>query len=321
MSVVHELFGTILTTSGANTEQFREAQCPHMATLCDGGGNRDMMRWPASEQPLAPFFDAAVGVRTGGFIPCGVCSVEIADRNWAVCPRRLLSFEASEPSSQQRPLWNRVLQLGGFKAGDTVQVWSEISLRDSSGLNYRLDYVLRADERPPIIVEVMTASTSGGNRRQRTDMQSAFCDAVLYANGLLSERRLSPGVNARQVWARMASQLVVKSEVANGWGGRAIWVVQDTLMEYIGRQTGLRLDELYSPDWKTGEVNVVAASIDDPSDIQLYSGPIHSQGGEACWTELLSTPSLPEMESLTSRLTDDRAIATLRLPASRRRHA
>ncbi len=313
MSVVHELFGTILTTSGANTEQFREAQCPHMAALCDGGGNRDMMRWPASEQPLAPFFDAAVGSQTGGFIPCGVCSVQIGDRNWAVCPRRLLSFEASEPSQAQRALWNRVLQLGGFKAGDTVQVWSEISLRDGSGLNYRLDYVLRADERPPIIVEVMTASTSGGNRRQRTDMQSAFCDAVLYANGLLSERRLSPGVNSRQVWARMASQLVVKSEVANGWGGRAIWVVQDTLMEYIGKQTGLRLNELHSPDWKTDEVNVVAASIDDPKDIRLYSGPVHSQDGKACWTELLSTPSIPEMESLTNRLTDDRAIATLRL--------
>ena len=147
-------------------------------------------------------------------------------------------------------------------------------------------------------------------------MQSAFCDAVLFANGVLPERGLSPGVNARQVWARMASQLVVKSEVANGWGGRAIWVVQDTLMDYIGRQTGLRLDELYSPDWKTGEVNVVAASIDDPEDIRLYSGPIHSQGGEACWTELLSTPSVPAVESLTDRLTDERAIATLRLSAT-----
>lgn len=313
MSVVHELFGTTLTSSGANTGQFQQARCPHTATLCDGGGNRDMLRWPASEQPLAPFFDAAVGAQTGGFIPCGVCSVQIAHRNWAVCPRRLISFEASEPSEAQRPLWDRVLQLSGFKAGDTVQVWSEISLRDATGLNYRLDYVLRANERPPIIVEVMTASTSGGHRRQRTDMRSAFCDAVLYANGLLSERRPSPGVNARQVWARMASQLVVKSEVANAWGGRAIWVVQDTLMEYIGKQTGLRLDELHSPDWKTGEVNVVAASIDDPTDIRLYSGPIHSQDGEACWTELLSTPSVPKMESLTNRLTDDRAIATLRL--------
>ena len=83
-------------------------------------------------------------------------------------------------------------------------------------------------------------------------------------------------------------------------------------MDYIGRQTGLRLDELYSPDWKTDEVNVVSASIDDPRDIRLYSGPIRSTGGEACWTELLSAPSVPSVESLTDRLTDNRVIATLR---------
>ena len=101
--------------------------------------------------------------------------------------------------------------------------------------------------------------------------------------------------------------------MANQWGGRTIWVVQDALMDYIGRQTGLRLDELYSADWKPGEVNVVSASIDDPEDIRLYSGPIHSAAGEACWTELLSTPSVPDVGSLTERLTDERVVATLRV--------
>ena len=274
-----------------------------------------MMRWPADRQPLAPFFSSAVGQRGRGYIPCGVCSVRISRANWAVCPRRLLSFDAHEPSLHQRLLRQRVLRLAGFDDGDTVRVWSEISLRDESGLNYRLDYVLRADDRPPVIIEVMTASTSGGNKSKRTDMQSAFCDAVLYANGVLPERGLSPGVNARQVWARMASQMVVKSEIANRWGGRTIWVVQDALMDYIGRQTGLRLEELYAPSWKTGEVNVVSASIDDPEDIKLYSGPIHSTRGEACWTELLSTPSVPPVRSLTDRLTDDGVIATLTLRA------
>ncbi len=281
--------------------------------LCDGGGNRDMMRWPADRQPLAPFFDNDVGTRGRGYIPCGVCSVSIADTNWAVCPRRLLSFDAPQPSEAQRPLWGRVLTLAGFGTGDKVRVWSEVSLRDKAGFNYRLDYVLRSGERPPVIVEVMTGSTSGGNRRKRTDMQSAFCDAVLYANGVLPLRGASPGVNARQVWARMASQLVVKSEVANQWGGRAIWVVQDALMEYIGRQTGLRLDELHSPDWEVGEVNVVSASIDDPNDIRLYSGPIVAAAGEACWTELLSAPSVPTLRSLSDRLTDDRIVATIEL--------
>ena len=90
---------------------------------------------------------------------------------------------------------------------------------------YRLDDVLRKGSAPPCIVEIMTASTSGGNKKKGTDMQSAFCDAVLYATGLLPERRNSPGVNTRQVWARMASQMIVKSEIINEWGGRAIWVV------------------------------------------------------------------------------------------------
>lgn len=136
-----------------------------------------MMRWPAEQQPLAPFFDPEVGSGGGGYIPCGVCSVRTSMTNWAVCPRRLLSFDAAQPSEEQLPLRNRVLQLAGFGNGDTVRVWSEITLRDSTGLNYRLDYVLRSGDSPPVIVEVMTASTSGGNKSKRTDMQSAFCDA------------------------------------------------------------------------------------------------------------------------------------------------
>jgi len=66
-----------------------------------------------------------------------------------------LSFDAAQPSEEQLPLRNHVLQLAGFSDGDTVRVWSEITLRDSTGLNYRLDYVLRSHDGPPVIVEVM----------------------------------------------------------------------------------------------------------------------------------------------------------------------
>ena len=201
MSVVRELFGRILTDSGAHGAEFRQARCLIL--------HRRRPRRPRSDpvllrqQPRQP--------------------------NPAV------------PSEQQRPLRDRVLRLAGFNIGDTVRVWSEISLRDDT-VNYRIDYVLRNRDRPPVIVEIMTASTSGGNKRKRTDMQSASCDAVRYANGVLTERGLSQGVNARQVWARMASQLSVKSEIANQWGGCTIRVVQDTLLAYIGAQTGLHLD-------------------------------------------------------------------------------
>ena len=313
MSVVNELFGFRLKRSGELAGKFREAKCPHMNhRYCDGGGNRDMTRWPSANQPLAPLFDPSVGKNCNGFIPCGVCSVKISGKNWAICPRRLLSLTNGAASPAQLDLRSRIFSLAGFSKGDKIRIWSEISLRDSNtGLNYRLDYVLKGDDHAPVIVEVMTASTSGGNKRKRTDMQSAFCDAVLYANGLLTDRNLSPGVNARQVWARMASQMIVKSEIANKWGGCTIWVVQDSLMQYIGKHTGLRLAELYSPEWEIGEVNVVSANIDGSGDIRLYSGPIQSIDGEACWTDLLAAPSIPAVESLTDQLIEDRAIASV----------
>lgn len=314
MPVVYELFGRPVTVSKENASRIRRAECPFMSNhLCDGGGNRDMVRWPASQQPLATLFDNRVGVDGNGFIPCGVCSVSVSSTNWAVCPRRLLSFRIAPPSAEPRPLWQRIMQVAGFESGDSVRVWSEITLTGSDGVKYRLDYVLKSESKPPVIVEVMTASTSGGNRARLTDMQSAFCRAVLFANGTTPELGSSPGVNVRQVWARMASQLVVKSEVANAWGGRAIWVIQDALMSYIRRNTGLRVDELYSPSWETDEINVICASIDDPNDVRLYAGPIQSNGGEACWSDLLRTPSIPKIENLMSRLRDDNMIATLEI--------
>lgn len=271
-----------------------------------------MARWPAQDLPLAPFFDTSVGERDG-YIPCGVCSVLVGDVSWAVCPRRLLTFDAEQPSPQQQKLIKRVLHLAGFKSGDKVRVWSEITLR-ANNLNYRLDYVLCTKDRPPTVVEIMTASTSGGNRKQRTDIQSAFCDAVLYAEGSIPERRASPGVNARQVWARMASQIIVKSQIANAWGGCTIWVVQDALMKYIGLNTGLNLDALRSDYWRVNEVNVISANLENPEDIKLYTGPIQSRDGEACWTELLNTPAMPNLNVIQDKLKDDRLIAELVVP-------
>ena len=310
MPDVRELFG--LRVEGPNVVHqriCRAAQCPHSGDLCDGGGNRDMVRWPAQEPPLAPLFDPHVGELSDGFIPCGVCSVQVGHTSWAVCPRRLLTLAAEEPSMSQQPLRGRILSLAGFADGDAVNVWSEVALSDrATNMDYRLDYVLRRADDPPVIVEVMTASTSGGNRRLRTDMQSAFCDAVLHVHGLRPDSGQAPGINARQVWARMASQLIVKSEVANTWGGCTIWVVQDSLITYIGRRTGLRLEELRSPDWERGEVNVISANLDDPLDLTLYSGPIHSTGGYACWTDLLSAPAIPPAGVLTRKLDPDVAL-------------
>lgn len=293
-----------------------------MNAQCNGGGNRDMARWPARDQPLAPLFSDAVGVQGDGFIPCGVCSVHMPGHanarhvDWAVCPHRLFTFHSPVPSPAQEPLRHRVLEVAGFRSGETIQVWSEVSLRDAeSHVNYRLDYVLKSADRDsaPVIVEVMTASTSGGNVRLGTDIKSAFCNAVLYAHGLRQDLGGAPGVNTRQVWARMASQLVVKSEIANAWGGRTIWVIQDALLDYIRANTGLQVDGLESPDWQPGEVNVVAANLDDPEDLRLFAGPVRAAPGEPSWTELLSAPGIPAVEVLESKLIGESMIATITL--------
>lgn len=309
MPVVHELYGEVLSKSGAHRGKFQHALCPHMyGRQCDGGGNRDMARWPAEDQPLAPFFDTSVG----SHIPCGVCSIRVGDKNWAVCPRRLLSFDTDQPTQLQKNLFEKLFRLVGFSSGEKVRVWSEIALRDNAAhVNYRLDYVLVSGKKPPVIVEIMTASTSGGNKKKRTDIKNAFCDSVLYAIGNIPELRESPGVNIRQVWARMASQLIVKSQIANQWGGCTVWVVQDALMEYIKSNTGLRLNEMLSSDWRRGEINVISVNIDDPNDLRLYSGPVIGKRGEACWTELLLTPALPNIDVLDGKLSSSNSIANL----------
>src|SRR6267154_5865536 len=57
----------------------------------------------------------------------------------------------------------------------------------------------------PNIIEIMTSSTSGGNKNKRSTIPMAFEDA------LIDQEHEAPGINYRQVWARMASQLIAKS--------------------------------------------------------------------------------------------------------------
>lgn len=129
----------------------------------------------------------------------------------------------------------------------------------------------------PSIIEIMTSSTSGGDKKKRSQIAQAFEDAML------DRPHLAPGINYRQVWARMASQLLVKSEVAMGWGGIAVWVVQDVLVDYISQSTGLNIRDFINDN--AGEVNMLSFSYGDPLThgvtgvidlpvIELFTGPI-----------------------------------------------
>jgi len=135
---------------------------------------------------------------------------------------------------------------------------------------------------PLIIIEIMTSSTSGGNKKNRTQIAMACEDAILKGND-----HNAPGINYRQVWARMVSQLIVKSQVGMAWGGKTIWLVQDVLADYISKSTGLVLSQYLSDH--LDEVNILAfgygdkIDADDDSiielkDSNLFAGPITKSG-------------------------------------------
>jgi hypothetical protein len=131
---------------------------------------------------------------------------------------------------------------------------------------------------PLIIIEVMTSSTSGGDKKKRTQVAMACEDAILHGG-----KHNAPGINYRQVWARMVSQLIVKSQVGMAWGGKTVWLVQDVLADYISKSTALILQQYLSDH--LDEVNILSFGYGDSSiggtdalielrDSKLFSGPI-----------------------------------------------
>ena len=120
---------------------------------------------------------------------------------------------------------------------------------------------------PILIVEIMTSSTSGGNKANRTQIGMAFEDAILGK----SEHN-GPGINYRQVWARMVSQLIVKSQVSLAWGGKTIWVLQDVLTDYISETTDLNLHNFLNT--VANEVNILALGYGDDAKPESSSGII-----------------------------------------------
>ena len=131
---------------------------------------------------------------------------------------------------------------------------------------------------PIFIIEVMTSSTSGGDKKKRTQIAMAFEDAILHGIN-----HNAPGINYRQVWARMVSQLIVKSQVALSWNSHTIWLVQDVLADYISKSTALALPDYLSEI--LNEVNILSIGYGDTindknenilelKETKLYSGPI-----------------------------------------------
>lgn len=102
----------------------------------------------------------------------------------------------------------------------------------------------------PIIIEVMTASTSGSDTEAGTDIAASFTNAIL------GKDYNCPGINKRQVWGRMATQLFAKSALAEAWGGKTVWLVQDQLLLNIELTTKLKVDTTIEP--RNGTVNFLS---------------------------------------------------------------
>jgi hypothetical protein len=160
---------------------------------------------------------------------------------------------------------------------------------------------------PIIIIEIMTSSTSGGDKKKRTQISMAVEDSILDRN-----KHNGPGINYRQVWARMVSQLIVKSQVGLAWNGKAIWLIQDVLADYISSSTALDLSKYLSDE--ADEVNIISAGYGDMidknpvhDDISIintstfHSGPIasnSSQTDKLGFVEIIKIGAAPNKKQL-----------------------
>ena len=311
MPIVHEVFGYRVTdNSAAAKNSRRNANCPFMEKRCDGGGNRGQSQISLRTDASLRSYFAGVGNE----VACGICSIEHQEQEWVICPRRILCFgNSKEQDAALRSVLSLANSLNGWKSAKKFAVWSEARVNAENAGNrfqYTFDYIVRplsATGKPqgsPLIVEIMTCSTSGGNKKKGTDIQTAFCKAIR------GEEHQSPNVNLRQVWARMASQLIVKSAAAMQWEGCAIWVVQDSLANYIDKTTGLRLSEMRQ---KTlDEVNLLAFRYNENDQAQgarriekatLYAGPISSNGnGKPCFLDIIKPAFIPDFGEMENSL-------------------
>lgn len=157
--------------------------------------------------------------------------------------------------------------------------------------------------RSPVIIEVMTASTSGSDSEAGTDIAASFSDAIL------GNEHHCPGINKRQVWGRMATQLFAKSALAESWGGKTVWLVQDQLLNNIELTTRLDLERV--PEAISGTINFLCMSYKEgckgPNSLVLHSyrsrhSGMNLEGSNACTDILLPKVNPGKKELMKSVL-------------------
>lgn len=352
MPKIFEIFGYKIDDNSQEANYHRKnAICPFMDCECDGGGNRYLSHINLSNVPelktiypkkeLIPSGVCSLQLRVND-MPWIVCPRRLL----------VLGKSNIGKKKHQKFAEDLLFRYAKYRNGQTIGVWPELKMKFESNnkkFDYTFDYIifpvgrislqdahiitgidctqLRAtlersgytltliggeyfvDDFPlknPTIVEIMTSSTSGGNKIKRTTIPLAFEDAML------GKPHNAPGINYRQVWARMVSQLIVKSEVAIGWGGKAFWILQDRLVDYISESTALDIKVFLAN--RSFEVNIVSLSYGDSYKYQhngaielsvgnLYSGPIRPQeisSTEFCFQDMIRAPITPPLSRLIS---------------------
>lgn len=211
--------------------------------------------------------------------------------DYIICPThpKILSETATQHRITERKL-ESVLTQNGY------------TLASRGGCKYIEEY----PDGQPLVIEVMTSSTSGGNKAKGTTIQNAFRKAIL------GQPHEAPGINYRQVWARMVSQLIVKSQIGKAWGGQTVWILQDTLAAYISNTTDLNLRKLISQALK--EVNILSLRYAGQSNTgvrslevdNLYAGQIPPIHGDTDFNKLLQAASIPPKALLELKLLNKR---------------
>lgn len=176
------------------------------------------------------------------------------------------------------------------------------TLASRKGLTYIEEY----PDGDPLVIEVMTSSTSGGNKAKGTTIQNAFRKAIM------GQQHEAPTINYRQVWARMVSQLIVKSQIGKAWGGQTVWILQDALASYISNTTDLNLRKLISQALK--EVNILSlryagrprSGVRLLEVDNLYAGQIPLIQGDTDFNKLLQAASIPPKSLMEKKLLSKR---------------
>jgi hypothetical protein len=229
--------------------------CPFRKTICDVSSNRNRVaNLDFNHKGVrndAPAVEKAYGNEP---LPLGVCSCwvrrqnESVERPWILCPKRLLALEPPLPVIPKE-----VRHLIEIKNGREVGVWRELKFRRKEGdtpsgrfFEYTFDYLLMElgsaglPTGIPYIVEVMTSSTRGGGLSEH--MTDVLLGRPQRHLGKVVDSIYTP--NYRQVFERMLGQFIAKSEIAQHWGGRTVWVFQDVLLDYIEQTTAFSSDDL-----------------------------------------------------------------------------